>query len=81
MELKQNLADYNANTNIVLIVPYGIETFNPLGSYSFPLVLIVPYGIETRWAVKGFSFKVVLIVPYGIETMIDEVLEGTDPLC
>ena len=48
MELKQNLADYNANTNIVLIVPYGIETFNPLGSYSFPLVLIVPYGIETR---------------------------------
>ncbi len=33
--------------NILLIVPYGIETVIPVESVSTERLLIVPYGIET----------------------------------
>ena len=33
--------------SILLIVPYGIETFQLVAVYNSGLLLIVPYGIET----------------------------------
>ena len=53
---------------MVLIVPYGIETQFcgwQDGKYS---VLIVPYGIETKESSLYSAATTVLIVPYGIET-------------
>ena len=47
MELKQNNEDERYEHDLLLIVPYGIETIF-ICFYSFSiLLLIVPYGIET----------------------------------
>ena len=34
--------------DVLLIVPYGIETLSEGGSEGMVFLLIVPYGIETR---------------------------------
>ena len=48
MELKLNTVSNRKRVNILLIVPYGIET-NTVRIYQIRsnLLLIVPYGIET----------------------------------
>ena len=47
MELKPAYKKDNVFPPVVLIVPYGIETFFSIVYILSPLVLIVPYGIET----------------------------------
>ena len=47
MELKQRQALIYITAQEVLIVPYGIETYETQNFFSPILVLIVPYGIET----------------------------------
>ena len=48
MELKL-ISYWCTNTSdILLIVPYGIETYNSFGCHIEYNLLIVPYGIETR---------------------------------
>ena len=47
MELKRISGIYNDDTDVLLIVPYGIETIFSLASITVPSLLIVPYGIET----------------------------------
>ena len=37
----------------LLIVPYGIETFEWMDDVTTPFLLIVPYGIETRGTQKA----------------------------
>ena len=47
MELKRQITIGKSKREILLIVPYGIETREPVeGIWSLKL-LIVPYGIET----------------------------------
>ena len=47
MELKHIKYLLENGVHIVLIVPYGIETFYVSKDGFLDLVLIVPYGIET----------------------------------
>ena len=47
MELKRGHQRTPADTSGLLIVPYGIETFQFSVKYFTQLLLIVPYGIET----------------------------------
>ena len=55
--------------DLLLIVPYGIETLCTCCSRTLVVLLIVPYGIETTFPCKGHSQPGgLLIVPYGIET-------------
>ena len=35
--------------DMLLIVPYGIETQTKVINFHGLLLLIVPYGIETKW--------------------------------
>ena len=69
MELKLAKGVGNAQSEVLLIVPYGIET-----AYYWRLVtavgelLIVPYGIETSDPHESACVVFLLIVPYGIET-------------
>ena len=57
------------HSEVLLIVPYGIETLQlPNQGYCIVL-LIVPYGIETPSGRYGGGWPfALLIVPYGIET-------------
>ena len=48
MELKQGFYMANGALTILLIVPYGIETYHIHPSGRVGSLLIVPYGIETR---------------------------------
>ena len=70
MELKPGLPLLLFPCYILLIVPYGIETYHLQVSVMSYFLLIVPYGIETRF-VKEYLCSVfcLLIVPYGIETL------------
>ena len=47
MELKPNSGQFSLIFSILLIVPYGIETFLQTGGNRQLKLLIVPYGIET----------------------------------
>ncbi len=48
MELKPQAQDTEALLRPLLIVPYGIETREYLGMFTWRVdLLIVPYGIET----------------------------------
>ena len=47
MELKLRKQITHFSSNLVLIVPYGIETTKINYSFFIKFVLIVPYGIET----------------------------------
>ena len=48
MELKHRYTADIMAKNILLIVPYGIETALAFSTcYNKPFLLIVPYGIET----------------------------------
>ena len=47
MELKRLRLQRVCCTLVLLIVPYGIETFLVKTMMKLPLLLIVPYGIET----------------------------------
>ena len=70
MELKLCLhSTYLDNPFLLLIVPYGIETWKNSRSYTFLQLLIVPYGIETGIQSSSCESILLLIVPYGIETM------------
>ena len=55
---------------LLLIVPYGIETKNLLKILLEFYLLIVPYGIETLFGEYKSDLIKLLIVPYGIETYI-----------
>ena len=49
MELKHLIQRGNNKLNLLLIVPYGIETLlYSLDYHNLDCLLIVPYGIETR---------------------------------
>ena len=52
----------------LLIVPYGIETFESNLTAFTRGPLIVPYGIETKFVLTWRMKIALLIVPYGIET-------------
>ena len=71
MELKLSI-EHNLTVHIVLlIVPYGIETFFVIRKKNFQQLLIVPYGIETKsFVINLENLLDLLIVPYGIETLI-----------
>ena len=73
MELKQQTHSYHQRQGrVLLIVPYGIETwyYKAIVLNQFCL-LIVPYGIETFVDMRhGYRALILLIVPYGIETYI-----------
>ena len=70
MELKQTGQLRRVFANVLLIVPYGIETRHRLRVYNSHHLLIVPYGIETIIVYSRFQyFPRLLIVPYGIETI------------
>ena len=70
MELKLTLLIILEASDMLLIVPYGIETMKlQHDAQNFSTLLIVPYGIETESTVNTVSCKAgLLIVPYGIET-------------
>ena len=71
MELKRKHARPTPSGSVLLIVPYGIETFIfPNFKYIFYQLLIVPYGIETLSVRMSNSGLTLLIVPYGIETLV-----------
>ena len=53
----------------LLIVPYGIETFDQYETFIQYALLIVPYGIETSEQYQQRMQDILLIVPYGIETL------------
>ena len=48
MELKRREREIKNQVEMLLIVPYGIETNAPCAALSARRLLIVPYGIETR---------------------------------
>ena len=54
MELKHGLPASAIFWEILLIVPYGIETYAILSLIAWMLLLIVPYGIETRPNISFF---------------------------
>ena len=68
MELKLSKNAIAAARGVLLIVPYGIETFFVIRKKNFQQLLIVPYGIETQCPCGSGSSCRLLIVPYGIET-------------
>ena len=70
MELKQWDTIMALLGEILLIVPYGIETLLFVdGMLSALTLLIVPYGIETTFfLLNAMKNTRLLIVPYGIET-------------
>ena len=69
MELKRRTIHILQITNLLLIVPYGIETSLGDQLKTFSILLIVPYGIETsNLAATFIMHTMLLIVPYGIET-------------
>ena len=60
MELKQMWTESGVKDEILLIVPYGIETqFHSVAIDSHFLLLIVPYGIETSiiWSSRKNSLS------------------------
>ena len=65
----------------VLIVPYGIETWNKDDLIGRIEVLIVPYGIETSILVCSPVLESVLIVPYGIETRYVIYIQAAIMVC
>ena len=69
MELKHNIISIKTINNVLLIVPYGIETQESEILFASGTLLIVPYGIETGY-VRNIAqiLHYLLIVPYGIET-------------
>ena len=71
MELKPNGRHIATFVTMLLIVPYGIETYSSIMIFAKHIILlIVPYGIETAsWPRDSNGWKL-LIVPYGIETKI-----------
>ncbi len=48
MELKQHKDISMTSKEVLLIVPYGIETRKVIYSLAAEPLLIVPYGIETQ---------------------------------
>ena len=69
MELKHYGSAPSLFDEVLLIVPYGIETYNQ-GYYDrSQCLLIVPYGIETKFLELNMRQGYLLIVPYGIETL------------
>ena len=56
MELKRIYEKFKAETGILLIVPYGIETCKMDAEEVRKKLLIVPYGIETSQS-GSFSSK------------------------
>ncbi len=61
MELKPKHIKHTIWTNILLIVPYGIETRKGSVYMPFLQLLIVPYGIETSYSLRtnvlGLAFN------------------------
>ena len=72
MELKLGRRKAYPRARDLLIVPYGIETWDENGKeWDFKDLLIVPYGIETSSVSACTSdSRYLLIVPYGIETQL-----------
>ena len=68
MELKRRSSMLAVRLFLLLIVPYGIETYVNRIILLNIFLLIVPYGIETPASTKPFTSPSLLIVPYGIET-------------
>ena len=80
MELKLINTMAGSNGVLLLIVPYGIETFfAKYSDFAHWQLLIVPYGIETQVYLRRAHSQNLLIVPYGIETCIS-YRTGTQPL-
>ena len=48
MELKRMRTSYRLKLQVLLIVPYGIETIDFHQAGISEVLLIVPYGIETK---------------------------------
>ena len=48
MELKLEMDIEDATDELLLIVPYGIETSKLPAGFGLSYLLIVPYGIETK---------------------------------
>ena len=69
MELKPTSTEVTCQLDLLLIVPYGIETLQDVRFYLFQKLLIVPYGIETYHQLLLHHDNQLLIVPYGIETI------------
>ena len=71
MELKHIYPLFDDFDDMLLIVPYGIETHGQDCWWKVRQLLIVPYGIETQqqWR-PGQRETKLLIVPYGIETCV-----------
>ena len=63
--------------DILLIVPYGIETIRNRLNVFLTQLLIVPYGIETNLKIIMLYNINLLIVPYGIETSITFIGSNT----
>ena len=75
MELKLSFGRADTARKILLIVPYGIETWE--AGFWFTAgdsLLIVPYGIETTDSYNHSTGQGLLIVPYGIETLLIDVI-------
>ena len=53
MELKHSYYRKESGAWVLLIVPYGIETFQLIRVRFIQSLLIVPYGIETFLLQKG----------------------------
>ena len=70
MELKLHLPHFTGTYLSLLIVPYGIETWEYRWHCRHNRLLIVPYGIETKYHKVNQDARCLLIVPYGIETKI-----------
>ena len=70
MELKLVYFSFILNGNVLLIVPYGIETLDAHCLDFITSLLIVPYGIETTKKINIMILAKLLIVPYGIETTL-----------
>ena len=68
MELKQVKRSGARPAALLLIVPYGIETWEGHRKAFAGDLLIVPYGIETKKESETTETESLLIVPYGIET-------------
>ena len=58
MELKLGRRNYAVAVLVLLIVPYGIETYHIVKLRFLNALLIVPYGIETRERFKHESTRI-----------------------
>ena len=69
---KLNLTQFSLHSrDLLLIVPYGIETKFSKNEIQLVNLLIVPYGIETSFRLSSLlPLTGLLIVPYGIETQL-----------